>query len=381
MKKQLNILFLMDHYNYEVHHGISQVAHDNNWHLNSFQYADHCPYGWQGDGAIICTSKSSIQFKFAQTLKCPIVYIDLYNEIEKGYRVRTDCTAHGKVAAKFFLEKGYSNFAFYGPSQGRSKTTELFYQGYIEKLKTKGYNDIIRFSPRRIKKWDLLQARLLKQLSRLQKPTAIYTVEDSWAMDLIDAAQNANLAIPEQLAVLGNGNNKLECNSVSIPISSIDSNFYEVGVVAAKLIEKVQKDKNIDTAPILISPKTEIAERNSTDVIAVKHLGIAKALRFIAHNFHKPINVDDVAEVAGVSRAGLHKAFKKHINRPPGHEIIRQRFNHAKKLLRETNYKVNEVAVMSGFTNSWPLYELFKKELKTSPRQYRLKNKKENAAD
>ena len=51
---------------------------------------------------------------------------------------------------------------------------------------------------------------------------------------------------------------------------------------------------------------------------AIGHARIASSLGFLSKNYRKPIGVTDLMKVAGLSRRGFLKAFRKHTGRTPG---------------------------------------------------------------
>ena len=50
------------------------------------------------------------------------------------------------------------------------------------------------------------------------------------------------------------------------------------------------------------------------------------------------------------SRCGLYRAFQKHVGRSVGEEIDRQRVEHARQLLRDSDGKLYRIAQASGFS-------------------------------
>ena len=56
---------------------------------------------------------------------------------------------------------------------------------------------------------------------------------------------------------------------------------------------------------------------------------------------------------------------------PIGSYLTKLRLDEAKKLLRETELTVSEIAVRSGFGDVKALYTVFKREVKMTPGEYR----------
>ena len=75
-------------------------------------------------------------------------------------------------------------------------------------------------------------------------------------------------------------------------------------------------------------------------------------MRFIWEHFHEPIRVKDLLNVAGMSRRGLHKAFMENIGRTPGQELQRLRMEKAKRLLADSDHKIEVLASMCGYQSA-----------------------------
>jgi LacI family transcriptional regulator len=95
-----------------------------------------------------------------------------------------------------------------------------------------------------------------------------------------------------------------------------------------------------------------VVTRKSSDLLAVKHKGVANGMRFIWEHFHEPIRVKDLLNVACMSRRGLHKAFLENIGRTPGQELQRLRIEKAKRLLVDSDQKIEVLASMCGYQSA-----------------------------
>ena len=138
-------------------------------------------------------------------------------------------------------------------------------------------------------------------------------------------------------------NSLLAVDAMSTPISSVDQNFSTLGYRGAELLDRLMHGKPPPPHPIHIPP-TGLIARKSSDLLAINHSGLARSLRYLWANYQKPIGVDDLARVAGMSRSGLHRAFIEQIGRPPGTELHRVRIESAKKLLSQPKIKLEEIA-------------------------------------
>ena len=214
------------------------------------------------------------------------------------------------------------------------------------------------------------QAPLVSQrVKKAPKPLALFAATDDHALEVVEVCEAIGLSVPEQVGVVGMDNSLMAVDAMATPISSVDQNFSTLGYRGAELLNQLIRGRASPAKPILIPPSGLIA-RKSSDLLAVNHPGLARCLRYIWENYQKPINMDDLAKIAGLSRAGLFKAFVKKMGRPPGSEIHRVRMEQAKRLLTQSQMKIDEIAELSGYQSANSCWIAFKQSTGMSPRQY-----------
>ena len=138
------------------------------------------------------------------------------------------------------------------------------------------------------------------------------------------------------------------------------------------MLDECMSGKVPPAEPIRIPPAGLIV-RKSSDLLAVKHQGVARSLRFMHEHFHEPITIKDVVGAASMSRRGLHKAFVQVLGRTPGAELHELRIQKAKRLLCETTHKIYSVAQMCGFQSANTFCISFRQTMRTSPGRFREK--------
>ncbi len=114
-------------------------------------------------------------------------------------------------------------------------------------------------------------------------------------------------------------------------------------------------------------PAAGLVARKSSDILAVKHPGVAKSLRYIGH---EPIGVEDLVRVAGMSRSDSTWGFLS-THRPSA----RQRAatcppRTCQKLLTQTTAKMYAITEMCGNKSAKIFWFAFKKATGTSPKQF-----------
>jgi transcriptional regulator GlxA family with amidase domain len=103
---------------------------------------------------------------------------------------------------------------------------------------------------------------------------------------------------------------------------------------------------------------------------AIEHPGIERSLRHLARRCCTPIRVTDLMEVAGLSRRGLLKSFRKHTGRAPGEVLRRLRIEHAKRLLAGRNLTLVQLAAAVGFRKTNSFSVAFKRVTGLAPMKY-----------
>jgi LacI family transcriptional regulator len=180
-----------------------------------------------------------------------------------------------------------------------------------------------------------------------------------------------DIAVPEQVAVIGVDNDERLCQLCTPPLSSVVPDSRGAGYQAAELLDRMMRGERIRAQATLLSP-LGIAERQSTDVYAVDDADLATALRYIREHACEGITVSDVLRVVPLSRRMLEHRFQRVIHRSPHSEIVRIRMERAARLLRETDLPLSEIASRAGFTSSIYLSKAFKHHTGVSPREFRI---------
>ncbi|MDP4264089.1 MAG: AraC family transcriptional regulator [Bacteroidota bacterium] len=97
---------------------------------------------------------------------------------------------------------------------------------------------------------------------------------------------------------------------------------------------------------------------------------IALAKIYIDENYQEPIDLDDIAGKAFISRFHFHRLFRQIYRRTPHQYLTRKRLDKARDLLAE-NKPVTEVCNEVGFESIGSFSVLFKKEIGFAPTYYR----------
>jgi len=323
------------------------------------------------DGGIIGLNSRELEH-FWKSKKVPVVNVSAVLKSCAFSSVLPDNQEAGRIAASHFLERQFDHMAYVG--QVRVHHSSLREQGFREGLSASRAQSYRKFE---IEDSDqaffkaIIGERMTKWLKALPKPCAIFCSDDNIAVNVLNLALADGWEVPAQLAILGVNNDEVVCSFARRPLSSIILNGRGIGFEAGRMMGKIlEKGKPFQHSEVFIRP-LGVASRLSTDITAHHDPIVARALQMIRNNITQPINAADVAQRCGVSRRLLERQFKQHLEHGPYEEITRQRMRRAKRLLRNTDWPIKQVAESCGY----PEYSLFatnfSKREGISPNQWR----------
>jgi LacI family transcriptional regulator len=374
-KNQNRVLVALGWYDYRLHRGIEKFAQEHNWHLSANLTREKViPWGWEGNGILAWLGAGDDLAEFVVDAKKPTVDFSFRRRHLKFARVLEDHAHAAQLVAEHFLSRGFEHFMFYSDTDNWSY--EERGEGFIEALKRSCHdctwlrwhrssdyrND--REQWKRKRKW------LIAQLKPESGPLAIFAANDELALEVLESCESVGLNVPEQVAIIGAENYLLAPDAMHTPVSSVETNLEMLGYTGAALLEDLMNGKPPPEKPIRVSA-VGIVTRKSSDLLAVKHKGVANSLRFIWEHASQPISVKDLLGVAAMSRRGLHKAFLDNVGRTPGQELQRVRIERAKRILAGPDHKLEVLAKMSGYQSANSFCVAFKQATGLTPKQFR----------
>jgi LacI family transcriptional regulator len=316
---------------------------------------------WKPDGIIARIENQCIADAVIRT-KRPFVDVSAAREISDVPWIETNDRRVAQLAAEHLIQRGFRNIAFCGEpgfnwSNWRLKALEevlapLGIPCHVHQSHPKNAPDY---------SWEVESKRMAAWVRSLPKPIGVMACYDIKAQQLLDTCRELDLAVPEQVAVIGVDNDRLICELCTPPLTSIALHPARIGFEAASLLARMMDGEAVSPEPLLIDP-VDIIVRQSTDVLAIDDADVAKALRYIREHATANIRVGDVVAHVGLSRRQLEHRFQRWIGKTPHQEIQRRRIERVKQLLRSTRLPVAQVAFRCGFEHPEYLSVAFLRE-------------------
>ncbi len=304
-------------------------------------------------------------------IRLPVVEIGGAWPADGAYSIIPDNVQVGRLGAQHLREKGLRNFAFYGTSgllfseqRERGFQEELASVPGIESLQSLDLPKSLRQNPERER------ACIARFLRKAHRPLGVMCSHDYRAKEVLLCCQEMRLRVPEDVAIVGSGNDHFSSEASSCPITSVDLSPATIGWTAARCIDRLSRGLAGPKAAVLIEP-AGVIPRLSSDVLMVDDRNVADAIRFIREHAHERIDVRDVLHAVPVSRRTLELNCLRLLGRSPRQEIFRCHIEHAKRLLTDTHLPLKVVAEQSGFTSQSTFAVIFKRATGLTPLGYR----------
>ncbi|MDD4871998.1 MAG: DNA-binding transcriptional regulator [Kiritimatiellae bacterium] len=326
---------------------------------------------WKGNGIIARIENRDIA-KALTNLNLPIVDVSAARLIPSIPWVETDDKAFARLAAEHLLERGFKNFAYCGDD--RFNWSIWRSQHFPRFIAAAGHKCSV-YSPSKRMPADAEShiEDIAEWVTRLPKPVGVMACYDLRGQQVLDACRRRNIAVPDEVAVIGVDNDELLCSLSDPPLSSIIPNNHRTGFEAAAILDRMMSGKKVKSLTNLIPP-LGVAMRQSTDVLAIEDKNIVQAVRYIREHACEGINVDDVLRAAPQSRRVLETRFNKLLGRTPHEEILHVQLNRVKELLAESDLSLETIAERAGFEHPEYLSVAFKREIGMPPSKYRALN-------
>ena len=155
-----------------------------------------------------------------------------------------------------------------------------------------------------------------------------------------------------------------------MPLSGISGEHGTVGLKLAETMQKMLDGDDVPLEPEVVSPSAVI-RRASTDIIAVPHLKLATAIRFLIQNCGTSVGIGEAARYAGLSQSMLNRLFRRYLGRTAAGFLQQLRIDRMKNLLDSTGLSLSEIAAQTGYSSPVSLSLAFRRATGMQPGAYR----------
>ena len=353
--------------------GISDFARTHAWHLTVSDRLTHSLDGWTGDGALVTLRDDSETIRQVRALKrkgIPVVDLSLMHPEMHLPRVAGDNPAIGRMAARHFTSRHFHNTAWFSTGWGNQHALRC--EAFAAEMEHPPQRWIWQLAPIRTKSddWKSLSRWLERLLVSAPKPIGVFCFDDADASRIESAALAAGLTIPEDVAILGAGDDAPLCESQIVALSSVRHDLARIGFEGAELLSRLMAGEKAPAKAKLIPPRG-IAERASTDTIAVSADLTRRAKEIYLCELANPPSTEILASRLGVSRVTLDRAFAADVGISPAKMLARLRLDEARRLLRTSEMSVSEIAYKVGYCNPAYFVNVFRRDTGHSPREWR----------
>ena len=279
----------------------------------------------------------------------------------------------GKMAAEYFLSKGYTNFGFFG-YKGVCWSDERCesFRSRIEKS-TPGLENFYMYDGQNIDNmWYYDQSELTAWLNSLPKPIAIMACDDNQGNILLQACELCGINVPFDVAIMGVDNDEILCNMSSPSMSTINVDIERGGAAAAAMAERMVKDPTYMGEDIVLQPLS-VVERLSSSLFVTNDKEVLMALRYIHANIDSKIYVSDILKCVPISRRLLENRFKKMTGMTIYNYISAKRIDRFAQLLLSSNDSISDIAAKLDECDTKSISRRFKELKGCTPSEYRRK--------
>jgi LacI family transcriptional regulator len=330
---------------------------------------------WKPDGIIIGSAAPHVNKRISRLGCKAAVFINTEPPQQTEIRhasIYCDNQAVAEAAAHLFKMKKLNHFAFVGSRSGDEWSIERgrHFQDLVHTDKTT-FASFIADTPKQTSHHKEI-SMLAEWLAALPKPCGVFAACDIRAKDVLDAASDIGLSIPEQMLVLGVDDEEFICRQTKPSLSSIIPDFPSGGYLAAQtlvnLIKRRQKFSQFHGFGV-----KGIVERLSTGDANGANRMVCRANEFIQNHAVSIRSVKEIAKASGASLRILQKNFKAITGRTIHDALTENRLQRVCNVLRHTVTPISQVGELCGFSNESHLKKIFRQHYGMTMRAYRSK--------
>jgi len=278
----------------------------------------------------------------------------------------------GQISGEHLLSCGYRRFAF--ARIRNNQVGKKLIDGLTQAVTAKGFKApetwfySASFEEDR-EQLSQFRDELLDWLSSLKPPTGVAALDATAARYIAQGCYELGLEMPKDIGIIVQSSD-YSSDTGSPTITSVERDHIQIGYEAAKLLDELMQGKASHPLQRLLAP-TRLIRRDSTDVFVCDDPLVKQAMRYIAEHFRENLKVEDVADAVYTSKSTLRRRFEEVLGRQIKEEITRQRTEHVKVTLIETDKSLAAIANEFGYSSPTQLTRSFSNVVGMTPSEYR----------
>lgn len=193
--------------------------------------------------------------------RTPFLLVDRNFPYLAAHFVGSDDYQAGRLATKHLIDIGKTRIAHIG---GRTMSPSLErmrgYRDMLGEARIESPEKYIVTLERFEETGDTVGYQAMKSLLKLKpRPDAVFCYNDMTAIGAMEAATEAGLRIPEDIAFIGCGNLRYD-RYLRMPLSSIDQNSEGLGTKAGELALELANNATLPPKSVLLEPKLVVRQ-------------------------------------------------------------------------------------------------------------------------
>ncbi|MBI1338012.1 MAG: helix-turn-helix domain-containing protein [Phycisphaera sp.] len=366
----------------EVVPHLLELAEQHHWQFkNLAKFSGHLPSQLDIRGALVTKLPDDPIVKSLLGRGVPVVRLGMFPHFDDHLvpAVMTDRPEVGRLAVDHFAQRDFKHVAYVGREPWEydrhmfdafaSHAKGLGIECHLRRLNIQKLKPLV--TPER-DLWRVRQDEFTYWIASLPKPVGLLCFSDFIADHYCDWVIEAGLRVPEDVALLGIGNDRFVCKSVTVPISSVAADHALIARTAVEMLSRLMVGEVLEKTTVMLPP-AGIVTRQSTDVLAASDPVVVRALRFMWDHITEDLTVEQIARHLIMSRRTLEKAFNRELGRGINHVLQKRRLEKARELIDQTALPVGEIAQMFKFKSHTYFCRSFREAFGVSPTQRRQK--------
>ena len=314
------------------------------------------------DGAIISSPGPSEATEILARADMPVVMMEIHDR-HLARRKKNTLTLNyssdeiGKTAANLLVKSGNCRpFAFIHSAREMIWSVER-HAAFRRHLRKFGLGCTDLHSP--------------EGIQFLERPVGVLANHDDTGMKTIDFCLANGLKIPQDVQVVGIGNDTLICENCRPSLTSVQPDCEQEGFLAARELDRMMTSRRDVPAKSMSVGVKEVALRSSTTQKLTSGIFAQNVLAYARAHAFDGIGAEDIARRFNCSRRLLDMRFRRTMGKSLGKSMVDMRIAEAKRLLRTTDCTISEIADKCGYSSVAYLMTMFRREVGCTMADYR----------